>query len=119
MPAGIGYGGGGALGSPDAAGVGMPEPSAIPGAVGDIDSLLRQITSGQMSAESILPLLFMLMMGGPGGQGGPAPIGPPQGGPIDQAFAEGQGPALPPPPEQGGGEIPPDMLAMLGGGGLG
>lgn len=107
MPQGIGYGMGGPSGSPDAAGVGIAEPSAAPGALGDIDSLLANLMSGQVSAESILPLLFMLMLGG--GQG--APTGPvPSGDPITDAFApQPEGP-------QAGSEA--DILAMLGGGGF-
>ena len=117
MPAGIGLGGGGAFGPSDAAGVGVPEPNADPGAIGDLDSILLALQSGQIGIEQILPILFMLMQGG--GAPGGAPVGPPPGpaGPIDQAFVDAEGAGLPP-QGGGGGEIPPELLAQLGGGGF-
>lgn len=96
--------------------LGVPEPDVMPGGgVGDVDSLLRQIQSGQFSAEALLPLLMMLAQAPIGEQAvGPPPI--PGGDPIDQAFGE-----IGPAPDQGIGptpeeEMPPELLAMLGGG---
>ena len=137
MPNGIGYGGG-LPGGPttDAANLGIPEPSAIPGAVGDIESMLAQLRSGQIGAEQLLPLLFLLMAqatGGPAGAPGPAPPAgplPPQldsGSPIDGAMLDigggpppgPMGPAGPPGLGGGGEQIPPELMALLGGGGGG
>lgn len=117
--------GGGAAAPTDASGVGIAEPNAIPGGIGDIDSLLRQLQSGQLSAEAILPLLMLLASGGLGALGGPEqglppdPLAgqlPPNGDPLEAAFAGGQDPLAGP----GLGGPPPDELqALLGGGGLG
>lgn len=124
MPSGIGYGGGPMMGPPtDAANLGVPEPSAVPGAVGDIDSMLAQLKSGQIGAEQLLPLLFLLMAqatGGPMGGMPAGPAGPPPpeaGSPIDAAMMDMGAPpggASAPP----GGAIPPELMALLGGGGF-
>jgi len=90
-------GSGAALSAPVRQGQGIPEPTAMPGAVGDLESILLQLQSGQMGAEQLLPLLMLLMSGGGMPGGGGQPQGPPMAG-----------------PEQGG--MPPDLMSLMGGG---
>lgn len=106
-------GGGSSAAPSDASGLGIAEPNAIAGGIGDIDSLLRQLQSGQFSAEAILPLLLLLASGGLD-QGGQANAGalPPEalgGDPLEAALAGGG--ALP------GGPPQDELEALLGGGG--
>jgi len=138
MPNGIGNGGGPMGPTTDASNLGIPEPSAMPGGIGDIDSLLAQMRSGQIGAEQLLPLLFLLMAQATGGQPGampgamgpapPGPMGPmgpaDSGSPIDAAMMDiggGMPPAGPPGmggPPMGGEGVPPELMALLGGGGF-
>lgn len=70
---------------------GMPQAGAVAGEGQDLSSLLMQLRSGQVSAESLIQLLALLSgAGGLPGGGGPGPgggMGP--GGPgteIEAAF---------------------------------
>lgn len=115
-------GGGNSAAPSDASGLGIAEPNAIPGGIGDIDSLLRQLQSGQFSAEAILPLLLLLASGGlggpPAGDASALPPGALNGDPLEAAFAGQAGPGQLP-----GGPPPDELEALLGGlgggGGLG
>jgi len=91
----------GALAGNARASAGIAEPSAVPGGIGDIDSLLTALRTGQLSAETLLPILMLLASGGgagpgmgPGGPGGGMPAGPPMPG--------------------GGGDMDPIMAALSG-----
>lgn len=96
MPAGMGAPGIGGLAAAGA-GLGIPQPGAVPGS-GGLEEILNQLTSGQISAEKLLMLLALLSQGG-GGQLPPA--GPPQGaGPM-------MGPGGPIGAAMGGGGMPP------------